>query len=262
MRQGLLRRLEALASREPPADARLFSVRGLACGILMPRSYEILCSPAFYDVFESTKDGLDLAVDAHEVTPRLAKLAEELHRAEAFFQWRAEALDVITLDQHTIIGKAERGLFRFLGLTTTCVHAVATDRHGRFWIGKRSSTKQVDPDLWDTISGGLANAGETPEETLARETYEEAGLTPEQYTVASPFEFLVTRPVREGWMRERTLVYPITLRDAAFPHNLDGEVSAFEAVEKAALCELIAQDLLTLDAAIAFLKAFQIDTAL
>ena len=138
------------------------------------------------------------------------------------------------------------------------MHALATDDDGRFWIARRSPNKQVDPGLWDTLSGGLSSAGETLQETLVRETFEEAGVKPDQYSqIASPTTFLVTRPVRDGWMRERTVVFRVKLKSHAVPTNRDGEVAGFEAVKKSELLDRIDQNLFTLDAALAFLYALQ-----
>ena len=254
----LLARLTKEASQTPPKGSRSLSVCGLACGILVPHSYEVLRSPAFSDVFEPTSEGLELSYAGDRGASDLAALAEKLHEGKIISQWRNELLDVVPFDFSHAVTKAERGIFRFLGLSTTCVHALATDDDGHFWIARRSPTKQVDSGLWDTLSGGLSSAGETPQETLARETFEEAGLKPDQYSqIAPPTTFLVTRPVRDGWMRERTVVFRVKLKSHVVPMNRDGEVAGFEAVKRKELLERIDQNLFTLDAALAFLYALQ-----
>lgn len=254
--EELLNKLSARASESPPLGSRTLSICGVRCGTLVSRSYDILRSPAFYSVFEETPDGLEIPYTGETASRELVSLAKELHDVGAFFQWRNELLDIVSYDTGRKLAKAERGIFRFLGMTTTCVHAVACDENGRFWLGLRSSSKQVDPDLWDTISGGLSSAGESTLETLARETVEEAGIAPENYTVGEPIEFLVTRPVKEGWMREKNTIYPIKLKSGITPKNQDGEVARFEAVGRDELLNRISKDQLTLDAALAFLKTF------
>ncbi len=254
--EELLKHLSVKACENPPAGSRSLSICGVRCGTLVPRSYEILRSPAFYRIFEEVDDGLEISYTGETASRELMSIAKELHDLGAFFQWRNELLDIVSYDTGRKLAKAERGLFRFLGMTTTCVHAVACDEKGRFWLGLRSPTKQVDPNLWDTISGGLASAGESTLETLARETIEEAGITPENYTVGNPIEFLVTRTVKEGWMREKNTIYPITLKAGIVPKKQDGEVARFEAVDRDELLSRIAKGELTLDAALAFLKTF------
>ncbi len=254
--EELLNELSNRAQENPPLGSRPLSICGVRCGTLVPRSYDILRSPAFYSVFEETEDGLEIPFSGETASRELVSIAKELHDIGAFFQWRDERLDIVSYDTGRKLATAERGLFRFLGMTTTCVHAVTCDEDGRFWLGLRSHTKQVDPDLWDTISGGLSSAGESPLETLARETVEEAGIAPQNYTVGTPIEFLVTRPVKEGWMREKNTIYPITLKSGVTPKNQDGEVARFEAVDRDELLTRIAKGQLTLDAALAFLKTF------
>lgn len=249
----LLARLETQASQSPPAGSRTLSIRGEKCGTLVSHTYDVLRSPAFYNIFEETGSGLDLPFAGENACACLAELAEKLHKGGLIFQWRNELLDIASTDSGRKLAKAERGLFRFLGLTTTCVHALARSDDNRFWIAKRSDEKQVDPGLFDTLSGGLSSAGETPTDTLYRETFEEAGLKPDDYTVLSPVEFLVTRPVREGWMRERTIVYSIQLKAGARPVNQDGEVTYFETIDASELLKRIDAGKLTLDAALAFL---------
>ena len=246
----LLARLTKVASQTPPEGSRTLSVCGLVCGTLVPRSYEVLRSPAFYNVFEPISRGLELSYAGEQGARDLATLAQMLHEGKLITQWRNELLDVVPLDFSHAVTKAERGIFRFLGLSTTCVHALATDDDGRFWIARRSPNKQVDPGLWDTLSGGLTSAGESLQE--------EAGLKPDQYSpIAPPTTFLVTRPVRDGWMRERTVVFRVKLKSHVVPNNRDGEVAGFEAVKKSELLDRIDQNLFTLDAALAFLYALQ-----
>lgn len=44
-------------------------------------------------------------------------------------------------------------------------------------LGRRSPSKRICPNTWDVL-GGLREAGETLERTLARELQEEIGVTP------------------------------------------------------------------------------------
>ena len=63
----LLARLTKAASQTPPEGSRTLSVCGLVCGTLVPRSYEVLRSPAFYNVFEPISRGLALGTAAHAI---------------------------------------------------------------------------------------------------------------------------------------------------------------------------------------------------
>jgi 8-oxo-dGTP diphosphatase len=57
-----------------------------------------------------------------------------------------------------------------------CVGALIGDGHGRWFIQRRSPQRRLLPDTWDIV-GGHVEPGETPEEALRREVYEETGWT-------------------------------------------------------------------------------------
>lgn len=254
--RALLARDTVRASVTAPVAALPFYINARPAGLIFPRTLAWLKKPTFQSRFVITDKTVELALrseDKNELSEELTLLATQLHEAKAFYQWRDEMLDVVDIKTGDILTQTERGLFRFFGMQTTCVHAVA--KKGNAWIvAKRSATKQVDAGLFDTLSGGLVAAGETPIEALLRETQEEAGLTRDNYSVGTPFEFLVTRDVKEGWMREKTLVYPIILKEDASLLNQDGEVEGFYTMTDNELLNEIEAKHLTLDASLAFLK--------
>ena len=55
-----------------------------------------------------------------------------------------------------------------------CVGALVRDNQGRVFVHQRTTTRRLLPGLWDIV-GGHIEAGETPEEALAREINEETG---------------------------------------------------------------------------------------
>jgi isopentenyldiphosphate isomerase len=56
------------------------------------------------------------------------------------------------------------------------VHLHLFNKSGYLFLQKRSLTKDIEPGKWDTSVGGHAGIGETIEEALAREIYEEVGI--------------------------------------------------------------------------------------
>jgi len=88
-------------------------------------------------------------------------------------------------------------------------------------------------------------------QTLARETWEEAGLRlAELHDVRARGELRVRRPVGEGYMVERMWVYEAVVPAALEPVNQDGEVQRFEAVTPEDLIERLHAEAFTLEAAL------------
>ena len=159
-----------------------------------------------------------------------------------------ERLDVVTPAGILTGLTLERSVFRFLGLTTRCIAAVALTPDRRVWLGRRSLRKRINPGLWDTLARGLVAAGETPENALRRETLEEAGLTePGVRFATQPLVHPTCREVPEGILSEITYTYRAETAHGIVPHNRDGEVAEFKAVPLEALSLLARDKQLTCD---------------
>ena len=183
------------------------------------------------------------------VDPTLAALAAHLRAIGRASAWRDELLDVADADG-TVVGAIERAAVRPLGIATVAVHLVVADPTGRVWVQQRAPDKAVDPGRWDTTMGGLMAAGETVAETLARETWEEAGLRLDQLTGTRPFgRCTVRRPLAEGYMVEHIEMVEAVALAGAVPVNQDGEVAGFEALARPELVARLHADAFTLEAA-------------
>lgn len=77
-----------------------------------------------------------------------------------------------------VIGKAARSKCHDgTKLLHPVVHLHIFNSQGELFLQKRSSTKDVQPNLWDTASAGHIDLGETPYEAVGREVNEELGIT-------------------------------------------------------------------------------------
>ncbi len=195
-------------------------------------------------------------------TLALSHLAQALHAADLGFvrqQWRSEALAVRNaLGQQ--VASAERGIFRLLGMGTRAVHLNARTHDSRLWLQQRAMNKATDPGLWDTLMGGMVAATDNLTQALRRETWEEAGIDLNQVqALHAGGHFVVQRPNSVdggvGYVVERIDWFEGLLPDALQPANQDGEVMQFARFNPGQLPNLLAQGLLTTDAALIFLRS-------
>ncbi len=61
-------------------------------------------------------------------------------------------------------------------------------RAGRVLLGRRAPHRRIRPDTWDFI-GGHGEPGESPAQTMARELYEEVGVTPAVFRQIAIIDF-------------------------------------------------------------------------
>ncbi len=89
---------------------------------------------------------------------------------------RCEMVPVVE-DNGLVVGQATRkSVHDGSKLLHPVVHLHIIDRFGRIYIQKRSMKKDLLPGLWDTAVGGHVDYGESLEEALFRESWEELGF--------------------------------------------------------------------------------------
>ena len=97
--------------------------------------------------------------------------------------------------------------------------------------------------------------GETLEQALEREAWEEAGIELDRIDVHQGRLFSLLRPVPEGLQAETIHVYDAALAADVTPRNQDGEVDAIETRSIAAVLDAIERDEFTLESALAVIES-------
>lgn len=99
-----------------------------------------------------------------------------------------------------VVGSATRGeCHSGSRLLHPVVHLHVFNSKGEVYLQKRPEWKDIQPGKWDTAVGGHIDYGETPEEALLREVYEELGITDFKPDFVDKYVF--------ESRRERELVY-------------------------------------------------------
>ena len=155
------------------------------------------------------------------------KLARTLADAGAF-RWRDEAFDVRARPGGPALAQIDRGALPAFGIQAAGVHlnGLVGDR---IWIAHRAADKALDPGKLDHLVAGGIPAGYSPEQTLAKEGAEEAGLPAAVAGQARPvgtIRYAMERP--EGLRRDVLHCYDLELPPDFQPAPQDGEVSHFE----------------------------------
>jgi 8-oxo-dGTP pyrophosphatase MutT (NUDIX family) len=201
-------------------------------------------------------EAVTLLLAPAERAPFFAEANAALHRAGLIRGWRDETYPVLALADQRLLATFERAASRFWGTLTFGAHCngfVAGDdgRPAALWIARRSATKATDPGRLDNLVGGGVPWGQTAAQTVLREGWEEAGLTPQQMAGIRPGRvFEVARDIAEGFQRERISVFDLALPPALHPHNQDGEVDELTLRPMSEALAIAAGTEMTVDAAL------------
>ena len=168
--------------------------------------------------------------------------------------WRDELFAITDPATGRPLAQTERAASRFWGTRTLGAHAngYITGADGRpthLWVAQRALTKATDPGMRDNLVGGGVPQGQTPHDTLVREGWEEAGLTPAQMATARPGRVLrLHRDIPEGLQLEDLHSFDLALPAGLVPQNQDGEVAGFECLPVDQALALAAGGAMTVDA--------------
>ncbi len=227
--KGLLHRL-ALASVCPiPKDRIPLYLNSHLVGHIQQKD-AAFCAKSFH--FIESSDTCVIRVDDHkQADTRLAVLAQTFKQTSRVRAWRDELISVVNVSDYERkhpLALIERAMARPLAISTFAVHLNPFTKDGRLWVGQRAMTKSIGPGYWDNCAAGMVASDEELIPAMLRESQEEAGLNVKESDLRYLARHKISRPVTEGWMTEHTIMYSMELADDVVPHNLDGEVQAFE----------------------------------
>jgi 8-oxo-dGTP pyrophosphatase MutT (NUDIX family) len=170
--------------------------------------------------------------------------------------WRDETYAIVDPATLHELARIERAASRFWGTLTFGAHATgyvagADGRPESLWIAQRSFSKSTDPGLFDNLIGGGVPQGQSAEEALVREGFEEAGLSPEQLAGMQAAGVLrLARDIPEGFQHEWIHAFDVELPAGLVPQNQDGEVAGFRLLPAAEAMALASGSAMTVDSAL------------
>lgn len=217
---------------------------GTILGFVLPSVAEVLDGLPAWTLRDDDRSLTLTAPEATEAARTAAVAATTAAmRATAHFQvlagWRDELYAVYGRDG-AVLFRIERAASPLFGTVSYGVHSVAyvkaADGTYKYWIPRRSQTKQTYGGMLDNaVAGGLA-AGERPFEALVREAEEEASLPAEvvrsRARAVGNVSYFLVRDERAGGetgllQPESQYVYDLELPEDVVPKPNDDEVEAF-----------------------------------
>ena len=246
--------LAAARARQVPRVP--FFIDGLEVGSVARADLQAL--QAWPQWLSLQEDGVSLT--AGDRDGALAAINTALRQQGRVRAWRDETYAIRDPATGRRIARTERAASRFWGTLTLGAHAngYVADAQGRpthLWIARRSLAKATDPGLLDNLIGGGVPDGQTPQETLVREGWEEAGLTPAQMLQARAGRVIrLHRDIPEGLQFEDLHGFDLQLPAGLVPQNQDGEVAGFELLPVAQALAHAATEEMTVDAALVTLE--------
>ena len=186
-------------------------------------------------VFSVAPDGVDLMEHLGEFDQRSAALnevAKDLADAGLFTGWRNEQFPIAGAFQDQPLARLERAAIPVFGVRAYGVHLNGFVRDGddlRLWVGRRATDRPVEPGKLDHLVAGGIGIDHDLRQTLIKESWEEAGITPDLAERAVPVGAIRYRTLHQGWLRNDTLfVFDLELPQEFRPENRDGEIASFD----------------------------------
>ncbi|MDO5667906.1 MAG: DUF4743 domain-containing protein [Alcaligenaceae bacterium] len=253
--QALYRQLNQRVQEVPVSGSRPLIIAAKIAGFIHPDAITALQSKDYFKQDELAVYLAEQNLSKTELNQVLLDVALCLRDAGLTRTWRDELLNVYA--EGSTIGQIERAAMRPLGLLTQAIHLNGWSPEGDIYLQLRASTKAFDPNMWDTLVGGLLNAEDSLTEGLSRESQEEAGLSQTDIRQRTPIRTILRmrRRLPEGYQLEDILVSDCIIPATAILENQDGEVERIEAFKPTEVIQMIEDGIITIEAAIVLLDS-------
>lgn len=253
--QALYQQLSQRVQEVPVSGSRPLIIAGKIAGFIHPDAIHALQGKNYFKQDELAVYLAEASLNRTELNNVMLDVALCLRDAGLTRTWRDELLDVYA--EGTTIAQIERAAMRPLGLLTQAIHLNGWTPEGDIYLQLRASTKAFDPNMWDTLVGGLLNAEDSLAEGLNREAQEEAGLSPLDMKQRTPIRTILRmrRRLPEGYQLEDILVSDCIIPNTATLENQDGEVEKIEAFKPTEVIQMIEEGMITIEAAIVLLDS-------
>src|SRR4029453_4679028 len=204
---------------------------------------------AFDDIFRVDDDAIRFVPSLSKAAARteaLDNVSRALAAEGVLTAWRNEHYAVAPEFGAPPWFLLERAGARYFGVHTYAAHVNGlVDEAGPvlMWFARRSETKPIDPGMLDNLVGGGIAAGHGIAETVAKESWEEAGIDAAVAMHARRTGIVdVCRARPDGLQRETIFIHDLTLPRDFAPAGQDGEVVGHRLVDLKGAARLIAND--------------------
>lgn len=221
-------------NRHDPAGFVPFRVAGRTAGRVRPALASTL---ALWDnAFRFGADGLEMdptIVDFAERSAAFDRVGPRLVEAGAIRKLRGERYAVLERWGTPPLASIDRGMVTPFGIRAFGLHVngFTRDADGRIsiWVARRARDRAVEPGKFDNMVAGGQPFGLTVAENLLKESWEEAGLTPDTASRAVPVGAIsYTMESAHGLKPDTMFIFDLELPAGHEPRNTDGEVESFE----------------------------------
>ncbi|MBL8736737.1 MAG: DUF4743 domain-containing protein [Planctomycetes bacterium] len=178
----------------------------------------------------------------------LARFANELAQAGMARTALGELYPVEAPTAPAPLLAIDRAFVTWFGVRARGVHLnglVRTPAGLRLWVAHRARDKRTFPGHLDNLVAGGQPFGLSPEQTLAKECHEEAGL-PASLAAAARQVAVLHYTQQDGtlWKPDTLVCFDLDLPADVTPRPVDGEVEAFELWSVAQVVDSLAGDAL------------------